>query len=547
MFSISKKTVLKKILTFLPSIILIVISVLFSFKLWHSVFASNLWPPETPPITAPETSPETPPGVTLGAPYPTVSDGVYYSSISTWLNTYPGTFHTYYTHDIVGEDSYGLTTEYTGNPITINYSPGSTVKLSAISFDGVGMYSNISETYYVFSNTPVSIDINNISSLVDNLAFSYIDTGEDNPDVQVNVDITFTVPNSLGTTNTVVLPEFTRITRADGALFEPLTLTASDVSLSAISGLSDSASIEGAFQWGVLNQGLIFSSPITLNIYVGSDLNNQTLNVVRSIDGATGWTTDGIVSPGTCVVNNGYCQFQATKASYYVASRQVSTNSNSSSSNPIPNGPPDPYYCGDSKPSLKPDLFQIDVTGNTAKLFFTPLKDTSEFYVSFSSVNKNAEEHGGRAGLSRREGVQSYIVYQLRPSTTYYFKVRGQNGCMPGDWSNILKVKTTSGKSTIKKYFANSFSSFSNSIKSVVKKIKPTTTTKPKVILPNYSNSLSPVDKIISPLSEPTAYPTTKPEPIVPTSTPRIYNTQPTQSPVVTPMPKKKCFLWWCW
>lgn len=545
MFSVSKKKVSRKILTLLPSLTLIIISILFSFRLWHSVFASNLWPPETPPVTAPETSPETPPGITLGSPYPTVNSGVYYSSLSTWLNTYPGTFHTYYTYDIVGEDSYGLTTEYTGDPITISYSPGSTVKLMAISYDGVGMYSNISETYYEFSDTPISVEVDDIYTLTDNLAFNYIDTGGEIPTVQVNVDITFTVPNSLGTTNTINLPEYTRITREDGALFVPSTLTASDVSFSAISGLSDSTSIEGALQWGVANHGLLFSNPITLNIYVGSDLNNKTLNIVRSMDGATGWTTDGIVSPGTCVVTNGYCQFQATKASYYVASRQVSVNS--SSSNPVPNGPPDPYYCGDSKPSLEPNLFQVDVTGNTAKLFFTPLKDTSEFYISFSSVNKNAEEHGGRASLERREGVQSYIVYQLRPNTTYYFKVRGQNGCMPGDWSNILKVKTTSGKSTVKKYFANSLASFSNSIKSVVQKIKPTSTTKPKVVLPNYSNPISPNDKIISPLSEPIAYPTTKPELIIPTSTPRIYNTAPTQSPIVTPTPKKKCFLWWCW
>ena len=46
-------------------------------------------------------------------------------------------------------------------------------------------------------------------------------------------------------------------------------------------------------------------------------MNGETFNVVRSVDGAGGWTDDGIVAPATCVVADGICSFQATKASYY--------------------------------------------------------------------------------------------------------------------------------------------------------------------------------------------------------------------------------------
>jgi hypothetical protein len=40
------------------------------------------------------------------------------------------------------------------------------------------------------------------------------------------------------------------------------------------------------------------------------------------------------------------------------------------------------------------------------------------------------------------KGVIDYTIKELRPSTTYYFKVRGGNGCAPGGWSNTLSAKT---------------------------------------------------------------------------------------------------------
>ncbi len=764
---ISKKIILKKILICLPSLVLIFISALFSFKLWHSVMATTPWIPITPPTTGPET----PPGVILGAPQPTSPDGIYYSSINTYLNIYAGTFHTFYTTN--GDEPDSLSQEYIGEPITINYSEGSAVRLKAISYDGTGAASNISETDYVFDSAPITTDITNISNLIDSLVFTPINvdthpypdtwkilflslsnvntptiqtslspdqinniryrvnlfedfveesvptldlqinfvdvqnevlTNTDNcygnspcfykndinqileennsdeydgvivvanmgnidlsyggltwsserfsmlpyaenmaengylyahagmihewlhqveywfpnsvspefitpnlhdnsvygyydnggvewlnwyqaylsnnltggpstginrewwrytptnnlkptdggstnpPATQVNVDTTITVTNSLGTTNAVFLPEFTRITRSDNTLFEPSALTANEVSFSAISGLDSNTTLEGALQWGIVNQGLVFSNPITISIFVGTDLNGQTLNIVRSVNGSTGWSNDGIVSPGTCVISNGYCQFQATKASYYAVTKPISSgNNNSPSSNNSAPGPYDPYYCGDLPPSSNPNLFQIDTTSTTAKLFFTPLSDASDFYVSFSSVNSNAEEHGGRISLAK-EGVQSYTVYQLKPNTVYYFKVRGQRGCMPGGWSNILKIKTTSSRSSVKKYYVNSLTTITNSIGSVIKKVtsKSTSSSKPKVVLPSASTNskVTPTDKIISPLSTPIVYPTSRPEPtssyVAPS--PKTYS-----EPAPTPPAKKKCFLWWCW
>lgn len=143
--------------------------------------------------------------------------------------------------------------------------------------------------------------------------------------------ITINVPTS-GGTDSIVLPDNLVITRSDGANFDPTNLTTADVSTSSLSGFSSGLTVDGTVQFGISNTTLEFSTPITLSIYVGTSLNGQTLNVVRSTSASSGWTSDGIVSPATCTVSAGLCNFQATKASYFATTRTASSASNSSSS-----------------------------------------------------------------------------------------------------------------------------------------------------------------------------------------------------------------------
>jgi len=213
-----------------------------------------------------------------------------------------------------------------------------------------------------------------------------------------------------------------------------------------------------------------------------------------------------------------------------------SSNSNSnSSSNSSPSTPPS-YSCTDSKPLSNSNLFQIDITNNTAKLFFTPLTDTNHYYVSFST-NPDAEKDGAGADIIlNREGVQSYTVYQLKPNTTYYFKVRGQNGCMPGNWSNIMKIKTNAIKTTNPSvFYKNTFTK----VASIVKSVK-------NVVLPKTANPKT--DTLITPL--PSSIVTPAPQQTTITPAPSYYspNTDSTNTSTETPVAKpKKCFLWWCW
>ncbi len=130
-----------------------------------------------------------------------------------------------------------------------------------------------------------------------------------------------------GGTSTISLPDATLITRVDGGAINLGTLSAASVSGGALSGLGSGNVVDGALQWGITNLGLQFSSPITLGIFVGDSFNGQTLSVMRSVSGSGDWTSDGIVTPATCVVSGGVCSFSATKASYYAAYHSAPSSS----------------------------------------------------------------------------------------------------------------------------------------------------------------------------------------------------------------------------
>jgi len=129
----------------------------------------------------------------------------------------------------------------------------------------------------------------------------------------------FEIPANGGTSQ-ITVPENTVITKTDGGLFDSEAFSSSEIAGSTLSGLASGTVVEGAFQWGIPQVGLSFDPAITMKIFVGTDLDGKTLNIQRSVTGNGDWTDDGIVDPKTCTVTDGYCTFQATKASYYVAS-----------------------------------------------------------------------------------------------------------------------------------------------------------------------------------------------------------------------------------
>lgn len=193
-------------------------------------------------------------------------------------------------------------------------------------------------------------------------------------------------------------------------------------------------------------------------------------------------------------------------------SSSSSSGSSSSSSSSGSSGGSSNSSCDDPYFSEISDLFQIDVTSTTAKLYFSPLP-TNNFYLSFST-KPLAEEYGANLSLGR-DGIQYFSVSLLKPNTVYYFKIRGQSGCRSGNWSNIMKIKTTpkgSKKAVI--YYKSRLLPKSTVYRPGVREIVPAKNQAPQVIAP----------------------------------TPSIPKEETPQVSQVAPQ-AKKCVLWglWCW
>lgn len=176
-----------------------------------------------------------------------------------------------------------------------------------------------------------------------------------------------------------------------------------------------------------------FDEPLTVVISydaeVESSYDESTLDLYY-FDGSSwlpmGCTVDTEANTLTCELSHfsTYGMFGAVK--------QYAT---SAPPQPAPGRPDDPL-CTAERPVGAPHLFQIDRAKTTVFLHFTPVSNANEFYISYAE-HAGAEAHGTLVNLGR-EGVQSFLVEQLQPNVTYYFKVRANNGCMPGDWSNVF-------------------------------------------------------------------------------------------------------------
>lgn len=113
---------------------------------------------------------------------------------------------------------------------------------------------------------------------------------------------------------------------------------------------------------------------------------------------------------------------------------------------------PTPPGCTDQAPENAPQLFQITAKRNQATLYYVPAKGSKNYYISFG-YTPGDQRFGIEVPASDSNGVNSYTIDMLAPATSYYFTVRGGNGCMPGSWSNSLKATTTKNSSKSKAYY----------------------------------------------------------------------------------------------
>lgn len=107
-----------------------------------------------------------------------------------------------------------------------------------------------------------------------------------------------------------------------------------------------------------------------------------------------------------------------------------------------------PPGCAAPAPRSSPWLYAaVAQDSTTMRLYFTDAADPVDHYV-LEYGSKSGDYPWGATNIGGK-GMRTYDVRGLQPNTTYYFRIRGGNGCATGNWSNELS-STTKGVVTLK-------------------------------------------------------------------------------------------------
>ena len=283
-------------------------------------------------------------------------------------------------------------------------------------------------------------------------------------DTSLSIGVSGSVLISVGdvlTTSSVALDNSLTISEYSDNEFIPSQLQISAFDPSTAANLSFDYVGRGGVRWGVSDLTLKFSSPVTINIYVGDSYNGNLLHIFRSSSLDTGWTAEGLVDD-TCTVNSGFCQFTTNLASYFIAASSASitpsptpvpessvNNSSSPSTFTITHDAP---QCTAVTPLKNPDLFKIITTKGSAKIIFTPVDEQITGYVVNYGFKKDDDRFSAVFNyVNSNEGEQNFTINLLNPWVTYYFRVAALNNCTAGPWSDWVPAKANT-KKTIHKY-----------------------------------------------------------------------------------------------
>lgn len=125
----------------------------------------------------------------------------------------------------------------------------------------------------------------------------------------------------------------------------------------------------------------------------------------------------------------------------------VTVNENRGSSSAAANNAKPPV-CSKTPPYSAPNLFQITTTQTDATLYFTPLNDNISYYFIAYGYKPGDIRFGTSFEFGPYDGVIDHHIGMLAPATTYYFTVRGGNGCATGPWSASVPATTVGPESS---------------------------------------------------------------------------------------------------
>jgi len=173
---------------------------------------------------------------------------------------------------------------------------------------------------------------------------------------------------------------------------------------------------------------------------VGYISNNVFTEITSTCTDDSQATGDALSAGGNCKIDSGsdliiWAKHFSDYITYDLAQSSAVSSSDTSSSAP---------GCGDQAPGAKaPWLYgAIPQDGSSILLYFTPSDNPVNKYVLEYGTKPGDYSYGVQdMGLNSR-GQMTFLVKSLAPNTTYYFRVRGGNGCATGPWSNEISAKT---------------------------------------------------------------------------------------------------------
>ncbi len=108
--------------------------------------------------------------------------------------------------------------------------------------------------------------------------------------------------------------------------------------------------------------------------------------------------------------------------------------------------------CTATKPDKAPELFQIDAAKTSAKLYFTPVNNAVTQYTIIYGLERLQNDFIVSFPFGPYDGVINFTINDLSPNTKYYFRVRADNDCRQGWWSDTMSATTNSELKVYTKY-----------------------------------------------------------------------------------------------
>ncbi|KKR31170.1 MAG: Cell wall binding repeat 2 family protein [Candidatus Gottesmanbacteria bacterium GW2011_GWC2_39_8] len=282
--------------------------------------------------------------------------------------------------------------------------------------------------------------------------------GTDNPTIDVSAfitDGTGTIPkidiNSDDPDNADVHIPATTVTGPadwDGIIAAPTITT---IDLPVVSGETLTTSV--AIEIGFTDAELSFDNAVRILLpgqagkragYSRPETDfTEITNTCVSVDNQTDIDADLVGVREECKIDSGLDLVIWTKHFTKFAAYTQTTNSTSSSSSSSTSSNPSAPVCNDQKPGSAPVLLSAVAGFNSVTLTWSKASDPVSYYLMTFGTSSGSQTYGN-PNIGGKD-TTSYTVSGLSGGTTYYFKIRAGNGCMPGDFSNELPAAPSGG------------------------------------------------------------------------------------------------------